>query len=365
MLQRKEITSLLINVICTKMLLTFPRTMIINSGNSAWIQALYNAIVVFIIFFITTSFYRGKKNVIELAQMAGGKALKIIVGLMVFAVLMINFVIIMRIFPETVKIVLLQDFRIEVILIAFIIAISIGAYIGIEAISKINYIFMPIAGAVFIVFLLLLLPYYKFDNIFPIFGEGYKKLFVNGFNGISLFSDLILLNVFLSHCENNGEAKKSGRRALLTSTVISVIILLAYCLVYPYPASKDFMLPVYQLAKVVHVTSFFSRFEALFQFIWSILVLLYSAIYVYALCYVWQTTFGLKHYRPLIFPIVVINGVIALIPSSIVTVVATERLENIVVYPIAFLLPIIFGIVSRKYYGKLKNIEKEQESEDI
>lgn len=365
MLQRKEITSLLINVICTKMLLTFPRTMIINSGNSAWIQAIYNSVIVFIIFFTTYSIYRGKKNIIELAQMFGGKALKIIVGIMVFAVLMINFATIIRIFPETVKIVLLQDFRVELILVALLVAMSVGAYIGIESLAKINYIFMPVAGVVFIGFLLLLIPYYKFENIFPIFGEGYKNLFVNGFNGISLFSDLILLNVFLSHCENNGEAKKSGKKSLFVSSVISVIILLAYCLVYPYPASKDFLIPVYQLAKVVHITSFFSRFEALFQFIWSILVLLYSAIYVYALCYVWQLTFGLRYYRPLIFPIVVINGVIALIPSSIVTAVTAEKLENIIVYPLAFLLPIIFGFVSRKYYGKLEESGKEQKSEEV
>lgn len=363
MLQRKEMTSLLINVICTKMLLTFPRTMIINSGNSAWIQALYNAIIVFIIFLITSAIYRGKKNVIELAQSVGGKTLKIIVGLMVFAVLMINFASIIRIFPETVKIVLLQDFRVEAILVAFIIAISIGAYIGIKPIAKINYIFMPIAVTVFVIFLLLLIPYYDIENILPVFGEGYKKLFVNGFNGVSLFSDIILLNVLLSQCENASEAKKSGKKALIVSSVISVIILLSYCLIYPYPVSKEFMIPVYQLARVVHLTNFFSRFEALFQFVWSILILLYSAIYVYAICYVWQITFGLKYYRPIIFPVVVISGVIALIPSSIITVIAAEELENIIAYPAAFLLPIIFGMVSYKYYGNLKNEGKEQDSE--
>lgn len=234
---------------------------------------------------------------------------------------------------------------------------------GIEAIAKINYIFMSIAGVVFMIFLLLLLPYYKIDNIFPLFGEGYKKMFIDGFHGISLFSDLILLNVLLSNCENSGEAKKSGKRALFTSSAVSVVILLAYCLIYPYPVSKEFMIPVYQLARVVHLTNFFSRFEALFQFVWSIIILLYSAIYVYALCYVWQITFELKYYRPLIFPVVVINGIIALIPSSIITVMAYEKLENIIAYPVAFLLPIIFGIVSYKYYGKLKNTGKEQNSE--
>ena len=60
-------TALLINVISLKMLLTFPRIFIINSANAAWIQALYNTLVVFLIFFATTKLYRGNKNVIQLA----------------------------------------------------------------------------------------------------------------------------------------------------------------------------------------------------------------------------------------------------------------------------------------------------------
>ena len=363
MLQRKEMTTLLINIISTKMLLTFPRLFLLNSGNSAWIQAICNSIVVFLIFFVTAKLYRGKKNIIELAEKSGGKGLKIFIGLLVFAVLILNFVSIIRIFPESVKIVLLQEFRVEVIIIVFLIVIAIGAYIGIESIGKINYIFMPIAGAALLAFLLLLIPYYRIENILPLFGEGYKKIFVDGFNTVSLFSDLLLLNIFLPHCENAAEAKKSGKKAVWISATIAVVILLSYCLIYPYPASKEFMIPVYQLARVIHLSNFFSRFEALFQFIWSILILLYAAIYVYALCYVWQITFNLKHYKPLIFPVVLICSVIALIPGSLLDLVSFEKWENIIVYPVAFLLPIIFGIVSRRYYGE--QMRKDDKGEEI
>lgn len=354
MIQKKEMTTLLINVISTKMLLTFPKIMIIDSGNSAWLQAIYNTIVIFLVFWITIFFYRGNKNMIELAEKFGGKWLKIPVGLLVFIVLMINSASIIRIFPETIKMVLLQDFRVEFIIVAFLIAIGIGAYIGIESIGKINRMFMPIAATVFLVFLLLLLPYYRFENILPIFGEGYKSIFIRGFNTISLFSDLILLNILLPHCENLNEAKESGQKAIIISGVIALLILLSYCLIFPYPVSKDFMIPVYQMSRIIHLSSFFSRFEALFQFIWSILMLLYAAIYIYSMSYVWQTTFSLKDYKPLIFPIVLIIGVIGMIPGSVLDLIKAERIENIIVYPVAFLLPIIFGIISRKYYGEKK-----------
>ncbi len=359
MLQRKEMTTLLINVISTKMLLTFPKTFIINSANSAWIQSLYNSLIVILIFFVTTALYRGKKNILELAQTSGGKGLKIAVGTILLATLFINVSSVTRIFPETVKIALLQDFKIEIIIIIFILAAAAGAYIGIDSIAKINYIFMPFAGIIFVAFLLLLIPYYKIENILPVFGSGCKNIFLGGFNTISIFSDIIILNIFLPKCENISEANKSGRKAIYISSVVSVLIFAAYCLVYPYPASENFMIPVYQLARVVHLSSFFSRFEALFQSIWSIIMLLYASIYIYAICYVIQTMFDLKYYRPLIFPVSIINGIIAVMPPSFVDTVKSQRIENIIIYPAAFLLPIIFGIVSRKFYGKSKTVKEE------
>lgn len=362
MLEKKETTALMITLISTKMFLTFPRTMIINSGNSAWIQAIYASITAVLIYAVTWALQRGNNNIIELAEKIGGKTLKIIVGTAVFVVLIINFMPIIRIFPETVKVVLLQDFNVNVIIAVFLIAIGIGAYIGLESIARINYMFMPIAGVVFVGFLLLLIPNYRAYNLMPLFGEGYKSIFVSGFHSISMFSDILLLNILLPHCKNTESAKKSGWKAIIISAVISVVILISYCMIYPFPASKEFMIPVYQLARVIHISSFFSRFEAIFQFVWSILILLYSATYIYTLCYVFEITFNLKHYKPLIFPITLISGTIAMIPNSLIDLMRIERTENIIVYPVAFLLPIIFGAVSRKYYGKLKR-ESEKDEE--
>ena len=83
MIDRKKMTTLLINVISVKMLLTFPKVMIINSGNAAWIECIYNTLIVIGLFWITTKLYRSNKNVIQLAEMIGKKWLKIIVGVVI------------------------------------------------------------------------------------------------------------------------------------------------------------------------------------------------------------------------------------------------------------------------------------------
>ena len=158
MLQKKKITSLIINAIVVKMLLTYPRNIILNSGNAAWIQVLYNDIIVLLIFTLTASLYKSKKNIIDVAELCGGKTLKIIVGIITGAVLTVNYIPILKDFPETIQVILLQDTRLDVIMVVFVAISIIGAYMGIESIATIHYLFLPIAGIVMLSFLLLLIP---------------------------------------------------------------------------------------------------------------------------------------------------------------------------------------------------------------
>ena len=228
-------------------------------------------------------------------------------------------------------------------------AIGIGAYIGLEPIARVNNMFMPLAGIVLLLSLILLIPYFNINNIFPILGNGVYSITVKGINTISLFSDILLLNILLPYCENSSEAKKERLESNLykcnyRSSHFTVILLNL-----SLSGFKRIYDSVYQLSRVIHLGNFFSRFEVIFQFVWSILVLIYSSIYVYALCYVWQITFDLKYYKPLILPVVIISGIVAVLPSSVVDLVKSERLENIIVYPVAFLLPILFGFYSKRY----------------
>lgn len=355
MLQRKKLTGLIINAIVVKMLLTYPRSIVLNSGNAAWIEMLYTFILSVIIFLITAAAYKGRRNVIEIAAQCGGKTLGIITGIIVFIVLGSNMISTVRIFPETIKTILLQDSRVELILLVFAIATIIGAYMGIDSIATVNYLFLPVAGVVMIAFLLLLLPYYQFDNLFPILGNGAKSVFVTGINSMSVFSDIILLNIYLPYMDNYIDYKKSGIKSVLIGGVIAVLITLSYCSAYPYPESKNFIFPVYQLTRIIHLSSFFSRFETFFQFMWSILVLIYAAFYVYSMCYVWQITFKLKSYKPLIVPIVITLFTTALIPNSIMEFISNEKMIYYIVYPFAFLLPLIYAPPSRKLTTGGKN----------
>ena len=351
MIGKKELTGVLITAIVVKMLLSYPRELVLTSGQAAWIQVIYISLVALALIIITAQVYVHKRSVIDLAQMVGGKGLRIATGTLIFLILLANFSTVARVFPETVKIVLLQKFDADVIMIVFAVVSAIGTYMGIRSIARVNYMFLPIAGAAFIGFLLLLIPYYKPDNIMPILGEGADKIFLSGFNSLSLFSDIILLNVLMPYSKNLSEAKTVGIRAIIISSIVAFLIIAAYCLAYVYPVSRDYILPVYQMSRMIHISSFFSRFESFFQFMWSILIFLYSAIYIYAMCDVLQRTFNLKYINPLILPVTILGVTIAGIPSAVTDAIGLEKYVNLIEYPIVFLLPIIFGALTRNKGG--------------
>lgn len=342
----------MITVVTIKLLLSYPASIVKNSGQAAWIEVLYASLLAFVLFFITSKAYKFKKDIITLAESIGKKPLKIIVGLAVFFVLLFNFSIVTRMFPESVKVIMLQDNKIESILIGFAVVTAIGAYMGIHSISRISFLFLPIAGIVFVGFLLLLLPYCNIQNIMPILGEGPKNLFLNGINSLAIFSDFILLNIFIPDMKNLDDTKKSGKKSFIISAAAAFLTVLAYCLNYEYPASADYLLPMYQLMKMIHISSFFSRFEAFFQFIWSILVFLYSSAYVFAMCRVLQKTFSLKFYKPLIIPLVLISTAIAKLPDSISDTVKFAEKFNLIQIPIVFFLPLIICLIAISIYRK-------------
>lgn len=351
MLSERFFTPLLVNIIFVKVILTFPKTVVENSGNAAWIQVLYNTLIAFLFFCAVMHIYNRKKNIVEIAEINGGKPLKIIAGILVTAILIINAAPIIRIFPEMVRTVLLQETNVEIIIAVMAVAAALGAYLGIEAIARIHRLFIPVAAIVFISFLLLLIPEYKILNVLPVFGNGIGSIFIKGFNSLSLFSDLIVLNLLIPYSKNLDAIKRSGKYGIIISGLLATILTAQYCLSFSYPASENFIVPAYQISRLINISSFFSRFEAFFEFVWSILTLLYASTYLYMISYSIQITLSLKYLKPLIFPVTVIVFMISLLPSSMMEMMKWDHIVGGFSYIPVFILLLVFGRVWRKKKG--------------
>lgn len=355
-LNSNQLVLLMSNLLITKMTFSFPRFLFKTSGNAAWIQAIYMSLLAYILIKLSFSFfkYTGNKSILQLSESIGKFPIKTMVTLIVSLIIIINVSTEMRTFLESAKIILLPKTKIEYMLIVFGITVAVGGMCGFNALVTINALFFPFCLFFLGALVVFLIPTYNINNIFPIFGTGAKNIFVNGILDLHCFSDLLALNLLLPYIGDIKIAKISGTRAVIISGVALTAICLSYGLTYPYPYSTEFLLIPYQLSRMVKAGEYFQRFEALFEFVWTLTHLLYSAIYVYILCMVFQNAFKLRNEKSLIPCIAALVALVSFIPSSVVELLEMSSKLKIYMAPFALLLPMILSaiyIAKRRKHG--------------
>ena len=346
-LNQRQLTMLMSNLLITKMTFSFPRFLFKTSGNAAWIQAIYMSLLAYIILRLSLSFfkYTGNKSILQLSESLGKKPLKIAISLIIAFIIIIHITTEMRTFLESVKIVLRPKTKIEYILIFFGTTVAIGALCGFNSLSTINALFFPFCLFFLGALVLFLIPTYNINNIFPIFGTGVKDVFLSSLLDMHCFSDLLALNLLYPYIGDIKTIKTSGTKAVLISGIALTLICLAYGLTYPYPYSTEFLLIPYQLSRMVRAGEYFQRFEALFEFVWTLTHLLYSAIYVYILCLVFENTFKLRAAKSLIPCVVALLSLVSFIPASVVELLDTSNMLKRWIAPFALFLPIIIPLI--------------------
>lgn len=354
MITQKQLTSVAIIAFVTKMLVTFPTTIFKFCGNAAWLAGIYATFVAVGVFAIIRRFYTVNANVITVAEKTGGAFLRIITGLTVFAVLGLNVISLMRTFPEIIKLVLLQKTYVEVIGVAFAVTLLFCASCGVEGIVRVIEIFIPIGGIVFAGFFLMIMPQVHTDYLFPVLGNGAKSIFTDGLSVLGIFTDILMLNVLIPRTKELDNYKKSGTNGIIIGGICAVLIFLAYGMCYVYPASGEFVIPIYQMERLINLSDFFSRLESLFRFVWSIILLLYSSLYIAVLSEVWAQTFRLSHSKPLIAPIIITLIGVSVVPPSLGDMVALEAVLNRYIYIPAFVLPLLIAGSYKMFHVKHK-----------
>lgn len=359
-INQKQLTLAAANLLAVKMIFAFPRCLFGTSGNAAWIQAIYMTAIAFGLLEASLAMYRftGKKSIIQLSESIGGMPLKIVVSLIVAAIFTASLSTEARVFAESVKLVLLPKSKIEYVMLLFGLTIAIGSLCGFFALSTVNAIFFPFCLFFLGLMSAALIQNCNINNIFPIFGTGIKRIFVNGLSDLSCFADILALNILVPYCSDIEMVRKSGRRAIAIGGCVITLLCLVYGLIYPYPYTSEFLLTTYQLSRMVRAGEYFQRFEALFEFIWAITQLLYSSMYVYLICDVLGSTFKLRDAKATIPCIAAIVCFTASMPQSVAELLETSRKINRYIFPAAYLLPIVIPIIYimvRRWRGEKQN----------
>lgn len=288
----------------------------------------------------------------------GGKTLLAVVGVLLSLSLLFNLSVIMRSLPEALKAAVLPLAPLRLILLMTAVCIALGGCFGLFSVARIHSVFVPVSIFFLVVMFLLLIPEADSTSIFPILGKGTYNIFIKGLPSVSMFSDMIFLFILLPECESYVSAKRASKKALIISSVINILIMLFYNLIYSYPSSEEFLLPLYQMTRLIKIGDFFQRLEAFFEFVRSFGALLYSSLCLYCISRIFSSGFGIKYNKPLIPCFTVLACGLSLLPKSYVRFVDIQNASFFALIPICFILPLILILIKIKRDIKQREAEK-------
>jgi len=355
-----EAVSLILNMICTKIFLFFPRMTVEIAGTAGWIMTLYNCAVVLIMFTVLISLYKKfeGKDILDIAEIAGGKLLKVFTGIVLASFLLVLEAAVLRQFSEDMKVVSLPITPLSFIMILFLIGIIAGCFFGLEAIVRYLSIVVPVIATGFIIILVAIIPKIDITNITPILGTGPYDIFVKGFPQISIFSELIIIFLIMPYLGGYNNGKSVGYTTIWLATMFFTLGSLFYILVFPYPESVERFLPIYQMSRLIDLGRFFRRIEPIFVFIWAMGALTDLVSLFYFTVYTISRSFDIKYQRPLILPFAVILFCIAFIPPDIDVVI---RIIRVFYSKVAWILTFAFsGMILLTAFLRKRKIAEEK-----
>lgn len=309
----------------TRIFLTLPARTISIQANLAWLSAILSGIASAVMLLLLSRAFRGHSgDLLQVTETYLGRAAKWIVGLFYAAMFFTDATLLMRQFAENTLITALQRTEFTAILLAYGLTIAIILYVGIEPICRAAYLIMPAGIFGLLLVLLMLIPFYEMESLYPWQGRGLSTLvtqaaLAGGIN-VACLAPAILAPSF----HNRKTWTDGSMLGLSISVIVKAMALLGFVLVFGASVGQERILPFYEMARLVHLGRFFQRVEALFIVLWVVCGILCIAMNLYIGLYLYTRLFQLETMRPLIPASVILMAALSSIPTDVTAVVQLE-----------------------------------------
>ena len=270
-----SIAVLCAGAVLAKYLIVLPEYMVKYNANAAWITALLKNLVAFLFLFIIIRLYAPFEGLSleAVASLALGGFGRTLLNISYAAGFMLFNAALFRILIEALKTVNHLGAAYEYYALFIAAAVVCAAFIGIKSVTNISAVVFPLIVLSIALISIIMIPHYRLYNIMPFFGSGISEIGRSLTSRLFGYSEYSLLFFLAPHIGKNRSLRKAAAISVGTVTFFSVGFTLLYCLSVPYPASKTFFLPLYQISRMIKSGSFLERLEPLIVFVWTALIL--------------------------------------------------------------------------------------------
>jgi spore germination protein (amino acid permease) len=345
-----EAVCVIVNLLCTKIFLNYPRLTVEVGANAGWIFTLYTALLASIGFLIIQKLYKPfeGKDLIDLGEHIAGGLGRIIIGMVIIFSLGYVTVVYLRTFSENMKLVAFNVTPLSFIEFFFLICMIAGAYFGIEAITRIHAIAIPFIVVGFVTLIIGVVNFIDLTNLTPIFGSGLDKIVIDGLPKVSVYSEILVLFLMTPFLKSHKTMKTTGFWSVGLASLFFLIISFTYSTVFSYPTTLEKAIPIFHIARLINLGRFFERVESIYMVIWAVASILFVVVNFYFILFTFQKIFNLKYYKPLIIPFAILIMNLSFFPPNLIKAVSLEvnQFRNWS-WLIGFAMPVLLLILAR------------------
>ena len=358
-----EAVALTTIVLITKAFYTSIRVLVKATSTSAWFATLISCSVSILLFLLVYLLMKRfpNKELVEIFEIVTGKFIGKILALIFSAYFVYYAGSSLREFVEMIKAYVLPYTPPSAIIFVFLAVVVFFAYVGLEGIARMSYISLIIVIIGLTLILILPLPFYNVDNLFPLAGYSLQTTLFSGLLRASAYSDVIFLAFIINAIHGVKQFKKVGLTSLALSGAIISVTILCSILAFEYTQASENLSALFQLSRNIYFNRFFQRVESIFIFIWVVASIINVSLVFYMATSIFCKAFKIPNHRPSLLPLAFCTFTVTLLPESLSEVVEKNvlflRQYSIFITYLIPLLVLLLALIRGKKGEKIK-VEK-------
>jgi len=341
-------------------ILFLPGTTTSFGHKDAWISIMIGSLAGIVITFIYGKVMLLYPDItfVELTQYALGKLVGTILLLLFLYYYFISSCFLLWDIGDFTVTQILPETPIHSIYILFLIPVLYGVRAGLETIARATEILAPWIFILLILLIAVLFPEYKYENLTPVFENGFIPILQGSYLMIGL--PLVQFSIFLLITPSIKKGKSYLMPFIIGSVLgnlCTLLITISCILVLGAESTSRHTFPVYILGKKVTIGEFLQRIEIFIAIIWFLSIYVKLTLTTYGFIYGISNMLKLKNYQPLTFPfgLIMLAGVLIFIPHQVFAFDFFIFTWHTYSFMIAFAIPLLvylFGYLKKK---KLSN----------
>ncbi|MFZ5351642.1 MAG: GerAB/ArcD/ProY family transporter [Bacillota bacterium] len=320
-----SITSLLM---ITKIFYTSPMIVVKKTGTAAWYMTLISFITASALFYLVYLLMKRfpGKNIIQVFEAVLGEVIGKAMGILFSGFILYYSAMNLREFLELLKAYVLPYTPPSLIFIGFIAVTVLLAYMGLEVIARVSYmsIFPVFIGMA--VLLVMASTFYNPESIKPFFGFGLGNTLINGIYRSSAYAEVILLALAINALNDISVFKRAGFISLAIGGAVFSICLLLYIMAFGYTVGSENLSGMFQLSRIIYISRFVQRVEAIFLFIWILCSVVTVSTSFYMSIATYCKALNIPDHKPLVYMFAILLFAIAILPQNISEVIEIHML---------------------------------------